>query len=163
MGHGTNGNPAYALLDVLEGEQRRNFTDENIELPFDLSTIPFICTANKLKDIPKVLRDRLEIIHISGYTAQAKQNIAKFTIKRMMQDLKINDSQLEFTDGAVQKIVEHTDDQGARKTIENINCIIEHVIKLIEESSGKPVEKIVINESEVEEMLRNKQALEENA
>lgn len=150
-----HGNPAFALLDALEPKQCKNFTDENIELPFDLSNVTFIITSNDLRNIPEVLKDRLSVIHIPPYKINEKENICRFTIDKMMKNLKILDSQVEFSDVAVNRIVTHSNDEGARKTIENVKCIFNKIIQELETKGN--TQKIVINKNFIDETLRNRQ------
>ncbi len=119
-----HGDPAAALLDALEPKQCKNFTDENIELPYDLSNVTFIITSNDLSNIPKVLKDRLEVIHIPAYGVKEKTNICKSTIQKMMNNFKMTNSQVEFSQDGINEIVAQTKDQGARKTIENLEAYL---------------------------------------
>lgn len=148
-----NGNPAYALLDVLEPKQCKNFTDENIELPYDLSNVTFVITSNDLNHIPEVLRDRLSIIHIPAYSRQEKINICKFTIQKMLKESQINSTQIEFNESGIQEIVNQTSDQGARGTIENIKNVFNCIKQKLETDDS---EKLVINMSFVKDVLQNR-------
>lgn len=149
-----NGDPAFALLDVLEPKQCKKFTDENIELPYDLSNVTFVITSNDINRIPAVLKDRLSIIHIPPYTKQEKINICEFTIQKMLQEAKITSSQLEFSKDGIEEIVNQTKDQGARRTIENIKGVFANIKQKLETSgSGN---KITINRAFVIEALKNR-------
>lgn len=153
-----HGDPAFALLDALEPKQCKNFTDENIELPYDLSNVTFIITSNNLKNIPEVLKDRLEIIHIPPYGKVEKINIAKFTIEKMLNNFKLTGSQVEFSNEGINEIVNQTNDQGARKSIENVKCVFKYIIQNIE--SQKNNEKIIVDKAMVAKALANKQKTE---
>lgn len=150
-----HGDPAFALLDILEQKQCKNFTDEYIELPYDLSNVTFVITSNDINRIPKVLKDRLSIIHIPPYTKQEKINIGNFNIQKLINSLKINSSLLEFSNDGVEEIINQTQDQGARRTIENVKYVLNKVVQLIE--TNGPDKKIIVNKNFVSEALKNRQ------
>ena len=96
---GPSGDPTAAMLEVLDPSQNRSFVDHYLNLPFDLSSVLFICTANALYDIPPALRDRLEVIRISGYTIEEKVEIAwRYLLPRLFTEHGITDRDLQFTD-----------------------------------------------------------------
>ena len=96
---GPSGDPTAAMLEVLDPSQNRGFVDHYLNLPFDLSSVLFICTANNIFDIPAPLRDRLEVIRIAGYTIEEKVEIAwRYVIPRLLQEHGITDRDLQFTD-----------------------------------------------------------------
>ena len=96
---GPSGDPTAAMLEVLDPSQNDEFVDHYLNLPFDLSSILFICTANNLFDIPAPLRDRLEIIRIAGYTVEEKVEIAwRYLIPRLLEEHGITDKDIQFTD-----------------------------------------------------------------
>src|SRR6185312_13372697 len=96
---GPSGDPTAAMLEVLDPSQNKTFVDHYLNLPFDLSSILFICTANTLFDIPPALRDRMEIIRISGYTVEEKVEIAcRYLLPRLLEDHGISDKDIQFTD-----------------------------------------------------------------
>ncbi|MDX2185202.1 MAG: endopeptidase La [Gemmatimonadaceae bacterium] len=96
---GPSGDPTAAMLEVLDPSQNRGFVDHYLNLPFDLSSVLFICTANALYDIPPALRDRLEVIRISGYTIEEKVEIAwRYLLPRLFAEHGITDRDLQFTD-----------------------------------------------------------------
>ncbi|MEO5588766.1 MAG: endopeptidase La, partial [Gemmatimonadaceae bacterium] len=98
-GGGSAGDPTAAMLEVLDPSQNRSFVDHYLNIPFDLSQILFICTANNVFDIPAPLRDRMEIIRVSGYTVEEKVEIAwRYIIPRLLEDHGITDKDLQFTD-----------------------------------------------------------------
>ena len=98
-GGGSSGNPTAAMLEVLDPSQNDNFVDHYLNVPFDLSHILFICTANNIYDIPAPLRDRMEIIRIAGYTVEEKVEIAwRYVLPRLLVDHGITDKDIQFTD-----------------------------------------------------------------
>jgi ATP-dependent Lon protease len=98
-GGGPSGDPTAAMLEVLDPSQNNSFVDHYLNLPFDLSSVLFICTANNLFDIPAPLRDRMEIIRIAGYTVEEKVEIAwRYLIPRLLEEHGITDKDLQFTD-----------------------------------------------------------------
>jgi ATP-dependent Lon protease len=98
-GGGPSGDPTAAMLEVLDPSQNNSFVDHYLNLPFDLSSCLFICTANNLFDIPAPLRDRLEIIKIAGYTVEEKVEIAwRYLLPRLLEEHGITDKDIQFTD-----------------------------------------------------------------
>jgi ATP-dependent Lon protease len=96
---GPSGDPTAAMLEVLDPSQNSNFVDHYLNLPFDLSSILFICTANNLFDIPAPLRDRMEVIRVLGYTVEEKVEIAwRYLLPRLLEDHGITDKDIQFTD-----------------------------------------------------------------
>ncbi|MGI8510247.1 MAG: endopeptidase La [Gemmatimonadaceae bacterium] len=96
---GSSGDPTAAMLEVLDPSQNKTFVDHYLNLPFDLSSVLFICTANNLFDIPAALRDRMEVIKISGYTVEEKVEIAwRYLLPRLLEEHGISDKDIQFTD-----------------------------------------------------------------
>lgn len=116
IGHDFKGDPASALLEVLDPEQNRAFTDHYLDVPFDLSGVMFIVTANVIENIPAPLRDRLEVIEFSGYSQEEKQEIAtRFLVPKQVREKGLNAGQVVFTPEATAKIVrEYTREAGIR-------------------------------------------------
>ncbi|MEE3342514.1 MAG: endopeptidase La [Bacilli bacterium] len=124
------GDPAAALLDVLDKEQNRNFCDNYIEEEFDLSNVLFILTANDISKIPNALRDRLEVIELSSYTNYDKLEIAKkYLIPKLFKEYKIRDYNISINDYAINKIItDYTKEAGARELSRKIEEICRKVI-----------------------------------
>ncbi len=117
MSTGWGGSPEAALLEVLDPEQNKTFTDHYLELPFDLSEVMFICTANTLETFSAPLRDRLEIVELSGYTTDEKVNIAKkHLVEKRTKEHGIGEGKLTITDEALASIVrDYTREAGVRQ------------------------------------------------
>jgi ATP-dependent Lon protease len=117
MGADWRGDPSSAMLEVLDPEQHSTFRDHYLDLPFDLSKVLFICTANQLEPIPPPLRDRMEIIHLSGYTEDEKVAIARrFLILKQLAANGLAPVQATFTERAIRVLVrEYTREAGVRE------------------------------------------------
>ena len=133
------GDPAAAMLEVLDPEQNNNFSDNYLEEPYDLSQVMFITTANSLEDIPAPLRDRMEIIELSSYTEFEKFNIAyKHLLPRELKDHGLNDTQLKIEDEAMYEIIRnYTREAGVRE----LNRLIATICR-------KTVKDVLINKTE---------------
>ena len=116
IGQDFRGDPASVLLEILDPEQNRNFIDHYLDVPFDLSAVMFIATANVVENLPTPLLDRLEVINFHGYTEKEKMRIAKqFLIPRQLRDNGLSAHHIDFSDEAIAKIVqEHTREAGLR-------------------------------------------------
>lgn len=134
------GDPASALLEILDKEQNNKFCDNYIEEEFDLSNVLFILTANNISAIPAPLLDRLEIIELSSYTIYEKINIAKYyLIPNLLDDYKVKN--IKFTDAAIEKIItSYTKEAGARELYRQIDSIIRKVIIGKEKSTKKVID-----------------------
>jgi ATP-dependent Lon protease len=117
LGQGWQGSPEAALLEVLDPEQNHTFTDHYLEMPFDLSEVLFLCTANTLDTLSRPLRDRLEIVELAGYTQQEKLAIAKsHLVPKRTKEMGLPESALTFTDAAIMSIVgSYTREAGVRQ------------------------------------------------
>ena len=142
------GDPASALLEILDKEQNDKFCDNYIEEEFDLSNVMFILTANNIGGIPAPLLDRLEIIELSSYTIYEKLNIAKYhLIPDLLNEYKVKN--IKFTDSAIQKIITYyTKEAGARDLYRQIDSIIRKAIINNDKSS-----KVIIDTGDVEAYL----------
>src|SRR5215203_1966389 len=116
MGRGIQGDPSAALLEVLDPEQNSTFRDNYLGVPYDLSKVMFVCTANQLDTIPGPLRDRMEIIQLAGYTEQEKLEIAKrYLIDRQLSANGLTSQQCEIAEDALRSIVmDYTREAGVR-------------------------------------------------
>lgn len=152
LGSDYKGDPASALLEVLDGEQNSTFTDHYIDVPFDLSKVLFITTANDASQIPGPLYDRMEIIELYSYTAEDKFSIAKkYLIPRQVKNFGMNNKMIRFTDGAVRDIIgSYTKEAGVRTLDRTIAKVIRKVaVKLADGAEGK----IVVDNASLEEYL----------
>jgi len=134
------GNPADALLEVLDGEQNDTFRDHFLELDFDLSKVMFVTTANSLDTIPRPLLDRMEIIEVSGYTFDEKFFIAnKHLIPKKLEEHSVNDGSITFSNASIRTIIEnYTRESGVRTLERQIASVIRKAItELIEKDKKK--------------------------
>jgi len=147
-----HGDPASALLEVLDPEQNTEFRDNYLEVAFDLSQVFFITTANTLETIPGPLRDRMEIIFLSGYTENEKISIAKgYLIPRQIRENSLRENEVKFTDASLQKIIrQYTREAGVRNLERKIGAVCRKVATRIAE--GKLAEAAITPEL-VEEYL----------
>ena len=136
---GFHGDPSSALLEVLDPEQNSTFRDNYLAVPFDLSHVMFICTANVLDTIPGPLRDRMEIIQLPGYTAQEKLQIAKrYLVPRQQKATGLSPAQCEITDDALTTIIlDYTREAGVRNLEREIGNVFRNVAVRIAEGSAQ--------------------------
>lgn len=140
IGADFRGDPASALLEVLDPEQNNAFSDHYLNLPFDLSKVMFITTANLLDPIPQALEDRMEVIQLSGYTAEEKVEIAKrHLIPRLVTNHGLKKEQITFTDTALQKIIaSYTQEAGLRGLDKKLAAICRKVARKVAEDKPGP-------------------------
>ena len=129
LGTGVHGDPSAAMLEVLDPEQNNTFRDNYLAVPFDLSQVIFIATANMLDTIPGPLRDRMEVLHLAGYTQEEKLEIAKrYLLQRQFEANGLSPGQLTLTDAALKNIIGHyTREAGVRNLERQIGAVCRHV------------------------------------
>jgi ATP-dependent Lon protease len=152
MGHDFRGDPASALLEVLDPEQNDSFTDHYLDVPFDLSRVMFITTANILEPIPAPLKDRMEVIRLAGYMDEEKLQIAfKYLIPKQFEENGLAGYPFEFDPGTVLKLIrEYTREAGVRTLERQLAAICRKVAREITQGE-KP--RIRVTEGEVEDLL----------
>jgi ATP-dependent Lon protease len=153
LGRDFRGDPSAALMEVLDPEQNGTFRDHYLDVPFDLSKVMFICTANWLDPIPEPLRDRMEIIELAGYTEDEKMNIArKYLIPKQAEEhgLKVGE-QFEFTDEGLRELIgSFTREAGVRNLEREIATLVRKQARRMAEGN---LEKLLITPAVVQEVL----------
>lgn len=146
------GDPTSALLEVLDSEQNNTFTDHYIDLPFDLSDVMFVTTANDYSTIPAPLRDRMEVIELPSYTLVEKINIAKkHLIPKQLKNCGLNAKDFKFTPKAVEMIINnYTKEAGVRNLERTIASVMR---KSVYKKLTEDIEKITISNKDLEELL----------
>ncbi len=144
MGADFRGDPASAMLEVLDPEQHSTFRDHYLDLPFDLSKILFICTANQLETIPPALLDRMDVIHLSGYTEDEKLGIArKYLVPKQLEAHGLGESKVTFTEGALRTIIrEYTREAGVRNLERQIAAVCRKAARRVAEGKAKGAMRI---------------------
>jgi len=157
MGSDIKGDPTNALLDILDPEQNKYFSDNYIEEPYDLSNVMFITTANYLYQIPAPLRDRLEIIELQGYTDYEKLDIAQnHLLPRIYKEHGISEKQIIFREEAILTIIkEYTKEAGARNLERELSKVIRKIITEMVYKNEKN-RKTIINSSDLKKYLGKK-------
>jgi ATP-dependent Lon protease len=141
VGQGFHGDPNAALLEVLDPEQNNTFRDNYLGVPFDLSKVVFITTANVLDSIPGPLRDRMEIIHLPGYTEEEKLEIAKrYLVRRQLEANGLKADQVQIGDAVIATVIgDYTREAGVRNLEREIGSVLRHVAVKIAEGAAPPV------------------------
>ncbi|MGH9571881.1 MAG: endopeptidase La, partial [Candidatus Angelobacter sp.] len=152
LGRDFRGDPSSALLETLDPEQNSTFRDNYLDVPFDLSRVLFICTANMLDTIPEPLRDRMEIIELQGYTEDDKYHIAeRYLIPKQIEENGLTKEQIEIPEDAVRFVIRHyTREAGVRNLERNIGTLCRKQARRIAE--GKQ-DKLLVTREVVQEFL----------
>jgi ATP-dependent Lon protease len=152
MGADFRGDPASAMLEVLDPEQHNGFRDHYLDLPFDLSKVLFICTANQLETIPPPLLDRMDVIHLSGYTEEEKLGIArKYLVPKQLKAHGLKRSNLTFTEKGIRTVIrEYTREAGVRQLERQIAAVCRKAARRIAEGD---TERMSADENRVREWL----------
>lgn len=152
LGVSAQGDPRAALLEVLDPAQNNTFVDHYLGVPFDLSEVQFICTANFLESIPGPLQDRMEIVEFAGYTEQEKLEIARrFLVPRQIRQAGLTDEEIEILDGAIREIItRHTRESGVRQLEREIGRLARKVARRI---AANQAERMTIGKGQVRELL----------
>lgn len=147
------GDPASAMLEVLDPEQNKDFVDHYLEIPFDLSKILFVTTANSLGNIPRPLLDRMEVIEVSGYIEEEKLNIAKkYLLPKQIKEHALKENFIKMDDETLRSIINHyTREAGVRTLERTIGKICRKVAKKYVEDPT--LEEVVVNKSDLETYL----------
>jgi len=162
LGMDFRGDPASALLEILDPAQNFAFRDHYLDLPFDLSKVFFIATANTLGPIPPALRDRMEVIALSGYTEEEKLHIAKqYLIPRQVKEAGLKEEQLQFTDEALQGIISrYTREAGVRQLERTIGSVARKVALKVAQGKG---DVFTVTPSDLEDYLGHEMFFHEMA
>ena len=141
LGRGIQGDPSSAMLEVLDPEQNHTFRDNYLGVPFDLSRVVFITTANMLDTIPGPLRDRMEMISLAGYTEDEKLEIARaYLVRRQLEANGLTAGQVEVTDDALREIIRgYTREAGVRNLEREIGSVLRHVAVRVAEGSAERI------------------------
>ncbi|HVA82131.1 MAG TPA: endopeptidase La, partial [Candidatus Binataceae bacterium] len=142
LGMDFRGDPASALLEVLDPEQNNSFSDHYLDVPFDLSKVLFLTTANMLDPIPPALRDRMEVLELPGYTEEEKLQIAeRHLIRKQLEENGLGDSKIEFTRGAIAEIIRsYTREAGLRNLEREIARVFRKIARATSEGGAMPTQ-----------------------
>src|SRR5207248_11376188 len=155
LGVSFQGDPASALLEVLDPAQNDNFTDHYLGVPFDLSEVLFVCTANFVQNIPGPLLDRMELVDFAGYTEAEKAEIAKrYLIPRQFEDSGLGDKNVSMTDDAVAMVISnYTRESGVRQLERQIGAVARKVARRLASGDQQMIEDGKIDAQEVRTLL----------
>ncbi len=155
VGADGRGDPSSALLEVLDPEQNSEFSDHYLEVPFDLSQVLFIATANVMDTVPPALRDRMEVIELAGYTLEEKLEIARgFLIPRQIERNGIANVGFELSDAGLRRIIEsYTREAGVRSLEREIGALCRKVARRVAEAEPGTTPNAVIDEPSIFELL----------
>jgi ATP-dependent Lon protease len=155
LGISFQGDPASALLEVLDPAQNDNFTDHYLGIPFDLSEVLFIATANFIQNIPGPLLDRMEVVEFAGYTEREKAEIAKkYLIPRQIEESGLGDKNVSFTDDAVATVIsKYTREAGVRQLERQVGAVARKIARRVAAGDSKVLEDGKIDANEVRELL----------
>jgi ATP-dependent Lon protease len=155
LGVSFQGDPASALLEVLDPAQNDNFTDHYLGVPFDLSEVLFVATANFIQNIPGPLLDRMEVVDFAGYTEREKAEIAKkYLIPRQLEEAGLGDKNVKFDDDAVMAVIsKYTREAGVRQLERQVGAVARKVARRIAAGDSKMIDDGVIDADEVRELL----------
>ncbi|MDP2000660.1 MAG: endopeptidase La, partial [Rhodoferax sp.] len=139
LGTGVHGDPSSALLEVLDPEQNNTFRDNYLAVPYDLSQVLFIATANLLDPVAGPLRDRMEVLHLAGYTQEEKAEIARrYLVARQLDECGLTPEQLDITDGAITSLIrDYTREAGVRNLERQIGAVCRRVAVRIAEGQAE--------------------------
>ncbi len=153
MGADFRGDPSSAMLEVLDPEQNQSFRDHYLDLPFDLSNVIFVTTANTLDTVPGPLRDRMEVIQLAGYTEEEKLQIAKrYLVPRQIERNGLTRSRIAFSDAGLKTIItDYTREAGVRQLEREIGTVCRKVAMQVAE--GRATRRLTITEPRVRELL----------
>jgi ATP-dependent Lon protease len=152
MGMDWRGDPAAALLEVLDPEQNSTFLDHYLDVEFDLSQVMFVCTANDLESIPVTLRDRLEVLRFGGYTQAEKKAIARtHLLPKVIENHGLKAGQFEITEAGLDRVIdEHTREAGVRHLERELAALCRKAARKV---LSEKIEKIVVDDADVAKML----------
>ncbi|MDR3580951.1 MAG: endopeptidase La [Oryzomonas sp.] len=141
LGYDYKGDPSSALLEVLDPEQNHSFSDHYINMPFNLSNVMFIATANQIDPVPSALRDRMEVINLAGYTEEEKLEIARrYLVPRQMKENGLKAKHIGFDDDAIREIIsKYTREAGLRNLEREIGTVCRKVARKVAEGSTRAI------------------------
>jgi len=162
LGHDYRGDPAAALLEILDPAQNSNFVDNYLDLPFDLSQVFFITTANSLHGIPRPLLDRMEVLRLAGYSDEEKVQIAlRYLLPRQLREAGLNGEQLVLAEGTLQRIIQrYTREAGVRELERSLGRLARKAAVQFAEGRSEPV---TVRPEDLPDMLGPERFLHEAA